>query len=311
MADSAHVITAGCRRLVSLLAKRLDELGNGVAVVDAKEKALDNLSPSVGGTRIVEDAVEAGVPKCAGIDKAGHLFATSQDDNTTLKVAQVAKKVSGVPHVTARVYDPGRHELYRALDTPTICPTEVSARVFLDALVNDPENEPISRALMVEQCFSATRTIAALIEEHATLRQTLLAPLAIDGVNVIDTTLPKDASAIGETLRALAMPDRPLGACIIRDGQVIGSDGGSRLQADDLLIDITDPADHIEVVVGLTRLFSDLPVLVASRVPSNTECSTAVARDGVASGVAEQVAPVTAGSAMGDAGAVRQRSSKR
>lgn len=144
MADSSYVVIVGCGRLGSLLAERLSEQGNSVVVVDEREKALDDLSPRFGGIKIVGDAVEPGVLKRAGIDKADYVFATSEDDNTNLMVAQVAKGVFRVPHVTARVYDPKRHELYRALDIDTICPTELSARVFLDDL--GVRSDPISCA---------------------------------------------------------------------------------------------------------------------------------------------------------------------
>lgn len=134
MATSVYVIIVGCGRLGSLLAELLSEQGNSVVVVDDSEKAFDHLSPSFGGVEVVGDAVEPGVLKRAGIEKADYLFATSEDDNTNLMVAQVAKRVFGVPRVIARVYDPKRHEQYRAFAIDTICPTQLTASVFLDAL---------------------------------------------------------------------------------------------------------------------------------------------------------------------------------
>ena len=63
-----------------------------------------------------------------------HSFLT----NVNLMVAQVAKTVFGVSRVIARVFDPSRQAVYDQFGIDTVCPTLLSANVFLAALRQGP-----------------------------------------------------------------------------------------------------------------------------------------------------------------------------
>lgn len=49
------------------------------------------------------------------IEKAGVLLATTNDDNTNIMIAQIAKKIYNVPNVIVRIFDPSKHEIYRKI----------------------------------------------------------------------------------------------------------------------------------------------------------------------------------------------------
>jgi trk system potassium uptake protein len=129
------IVVVGCGRLGALLANRLSSLGSDVVVVDRDETAFSGLSTEFSGFQVSGDAAELAVLRQAGIDKADCLLAVTRHDNVNLMVAQVAKCVFGVPKVIARVFDPSREAVYRDFSIDTLCPTTLSAEVFLRELL--------------------------------------------------------------------------------------------------------------------------------------------------------------------------------
>ncbi|MEY3128521.1 MAG: hypothetical protein RIS06_1077, partial [Actinomycetota bacterium] len=56
----------------------------------------------------------------AGIEKADAFAAVSNGDNSNILAARVARETFGVKNVVARIYDPGRAEIYQRLGIPTV-----------------------------------------------------------------------------------------------------------------------------------------------------------------------------------------------
>jgi trk system potassium uptake protein TrkA len=134
-----YVVIVGCGRLGALLANRLSSLGSSVVVIDRDERAFNNLSTEFSGFQVTGDAAELAILRRAKIEKADCLLAITRHDNVNLMVAQVARIVFQVPKVMARVFDPSREAVYREFGIETICPTSLSAEVFLQALQSPPE----------------------------------------------------------------------------------------------------------------------------------------------------------------------------
>lgn len=132
------IVIVGCGRLGSYLANRLSRDGHSVVVVDINESTFDALSAEYSGFQVEGDATEFAVLKQAKTDRADLVIAASREDNINLMVAQIAKKIFHVPRVMARVFDPKREELYRALGIETICPTSIAGDVFLESLTPLP-----------------------------------------------------------------------------------------------------------------------------------------------------------------------------
>lgn len=106
-------------------------------VVDRFEAAFALLDAGFSGFRVTGDAVEQRVLRLANLDRADCLMATTEKDTVNLMVAQVAKTVFSVPRVLARVYDPDREDMYRALGVETISPTSLSAGEFLQRFAKE------------------------------------------------------------------------------------------------------------------------------------------------------------------------------
>jgi trk system potassium uptake protein TrkA len=134
MKNNRYIVIVGCGRLGSHLANQLSREGHSVVVIDTNEATFNDLSPDFSGFRVEGDAVHMAVLKEAKLKKADVLIATTHEDNVNLMVAQVARKVFGVPNVLARVFDPKREEVYARLGIETICPTSVAAEMFLKAV---------------------------------------------------------------------------------------------------------------------------------------------------------------------------------
>lgn len=76
---------------------------------------------------MIGNAIDEDVLKQAGIEHAGAFAAVTQDDNSNIMAAQIAKEIFGVPKVVCRIYDPWREETYHDLGLDTICPTTLAA----------------------------------------------------------------------------------------------------------------------------------------------------------------------------------------
>jgi trk system potassium uptake protein TrkA len=137
-----YIIIVGCGRLGAILANQLSRLGRNVVVIDRDASAFENLSTEFSGFRITGDAAELLILRQAKIGEADCLLAVTRHDNVNLMVAQVAKTIFQVPKVIARVFDPRREKVYRQFDIETICPTQLSADIFLQALQTPGEAGP-------------------------------------------------------------------------------------------------------------------------------------------------------------------------
>jgi len=120
-----HVVIVGCGRVGSSLSRRLLDDGHTVALIDKDGGAFDKRFPDgFDGTKVVGFGFDRDVLAEAGIDKAQALAAVTSGDNSNVIVARIAKETYQVPHVVARIYDPGRALVYRRLGIPTIATVE-------------------------------------------------------------------------------------------------------------------------------------------------------------------------------------------
>lgn len=136
-----YVIIVGCGRLGSHLASLLSKARRSVVVIDKEQQAFHRLTDEFSGFTIEADAVEIDTLLEAKINKADVLVATTNDDNTNIMVAQIAKKIFSVPKVVARLFEPTRQIVYEELDIETISPTVLSSVAFKNAIVGDEVEE--------------------------------------------------------------------------------------------------------------------------------------------------------------------------
>ncbi|MCX5707863.1 MAG: TrkA family potassium uptake protein [Candidatus Omnitrophica bacterium] len=130
-----YVIIVGCSRVGSELAKLLSHEGHDVVVIDRSQSSLDRLGNSFNGVSLVGNGFDINLLKQAGIEKADAFCVVTNGDNTNLIAAQVAKKIFKVPKVIARVYDPQRAHIYKALGLDILSGTVLFASMIRDKIV--------------------------------------------------------------------------------------------------------------------------------------------------------------------------------
>jgi trk system potassium uptake protein TrkA len=119
----------------SELAKLLSNEGHDVVVIDKNQASLDRLGNSFNGVSLVGNGFDINLLKQAGIEKADAFCVVTNGDNTNLIAAQVAKKIFKVPKVIARVYDPQRAHIYKALGLDILSGTVLFASMIRDKIV--------------------------------------------------------------------------------------------------------------------------------------------------------------------------------
>ena len=127
-APETYTIIVGCGRLGSMLANTLSDAGDDVTVIDGNPDSFIKLSPDFGGLSIAGNGTEISVLKKAEIDHADAVIAVTNNDNTNIMIAQIAKEMFNVKHVIARLYDPEKECVYEEFGIDTICPAVLSAQ---------------------------------------------------------------------------------------------------------------------------------------------------------------------------------------
>ncbi len=110
----------GCGRVGSLLALELESSGHSVAVIDQSKEAFRRLGPDFKGRTVTGVGFDRDTLLEAGIEGADAFAAVSNGDNSNILAARVARESYGVSNVVARIYDPGRAEIYQRLGIPTV-----------------------------------------------------------------------------------------------------------------------------------------------------------------------------------------------
>ena len=137
-----YTIIAGCGRLGANLAKSLSDNGGDVIIIDKNPDAFLKLSSSFGGIVITGDATDIYMLNKAEIEKATAVISVTNNDNTNIMIAQLAKELFSIGQVIARLYDLERECIYREFGIDTICPAELSTKEIEQLLsITDKEGD--------------------------------------------------------------------------------------------------------------------------------------------------------------------------
>lgn len=115
-----HVVIMGCGRVGSSLANELEASGHSVAIIDQSNEAFRRLGPNFKGITVTGVGFDGDILREAGIERAQAFAAVSNGDNSNILAARVVRETYGVQNVVARIYDPGRAEIYQRLGIPTV-----------------------------------------------------------------------------------------------------------------------------------------------------------------------------------------------
>lgn len=125
----------GCGRVGSTLTRSLEHRGHTTAVIDSNPDAFRRLGPDFSGTTVTGMGFDREVLRAAGIERADAFAAVSSGDNSNIISARVAREQFGVDNVVARIYDPGRAEVYERLGVPTVATVPWAADQVLRRLL--------------------------------------------------------------------------------------------------------------------------------------------------------------------------------
>ena len=117
----------GCGRVGSTLAHILESQEHTVAVIDSDEAAFRRLGQSFSGRRVTGIGFDRDTLREAGIEEAHAFAAVSSGDNSNILAARVARETFSVDNVVARIYDPGRAEVYQRLGITTVATVKWTA----------------------------------------------------------------------------------------------------------------------------------------------------------------------------------------
>ncbi|HYO38841.1 MAG TPA: TrkA family potassium uptake protein [Nocardioidaceae bacterium] len=130
-----HVVIMGCGRVGSTLAKSLEDRSHDVSVIDTNPDSFRRLGPAFTGTKVTGIGFDQDVLSRAGMDRADAFAAVSSGDNSNLIAARVARESFGIEQVVARIYDPGRAEVYQRLGITTVATVRWTADQVLRRLL--------------------------------------------------------------------------------------------------------------------------------------------------------------------------------
>jgi trk system potassium uptake protein len=162
-----HVVIMGCGRVGSTLARELEDREHTVSVIDINEDSFRRLGPSFRGTKVTGIGFDGSVLEAAGIHEAHAFAAVSSGDNSNIIAARVARETFGIRLVVARIYDPGRAEVYQRLGIPTVATVKWTADQILRRLLpvgtepdfRDPSGTIRVDAMPVSEWWVGRRTI--------------------------------------------------------------------------------------------------------------------------------------------------------
>jgi trk system potassium uptake protein TrkA len=129
-----NAVVVGCGRVGSQLATMLSVEGHNVTVIDRDDSAFKRLGSTFNGVTVKGLGFDEDVLDEAGIRTADVFAAVTDLDNTNLMAAEVARKIFGVPHVVARLYNPQRERTYQQLDMDYVCGTTLVAESLLEKI---------------------------------------------------------------------------------------------------------------------------------------------------------------------------------
>ncbi len=125
----------GCGRVGATLATSLERRGHDVAVIDQDPVAFRRLSKDFAGHQVKGVGFDRDVMRRAGVEQAYAFAAVSSGDNSNIIAARVARETFGVKRVVARIYDPGRAEIFERLGIPTVATVRWAADQTLHHLL--------------------------------------------------------------------------------------------------------------------------------------------------------------------------------
>jgi trk system potassium uptake protein TrkA len=171
-----HVVIMGCGRVGSTLARSLEERNHTVSVIDSDPDAFRRLGAGFNGDKVAGMGFDQEVLEKAGIRRADAFAAVSSGDNSNIIAARVARETFGIEQVVARIYDPGRAEVYQRLGITTVATVKWTSDQVLRRILPagaEPDFRDPSGTIRVEHVMVSDLWVGARVgdfQEQSTAR---------------------------------------------------------------------------------------------------------------------------------------------
>lgn len=142
--QGTYTVIIGCGRLGANLANTLSNEGENVLIMDESKNSFRRLASNFGGLSVVGNGTDLDELREAQIQQASAVIAVTNDDNTNIMIAQIARDVFHVDRVIARLYDPECETVYQEFGIDTICPSVLSAKEIDKLLCSIQTKEALS-----------------------------------------------------------------------------------------------------------------------------------------------------------------------
>ena len=129
------------------------------SVIDSEPDSFRRLGPGFNGDKVTGYGFDQEVLEKAGIRRADAFAAVSSGDNSNIIAARVARETFGIDQVVARIYDPGRAEVYQRLGITTVATVKWTADQVLRRLLPvgaEPDFRDPSGTIRVDQVPAPT-----------------------------------------------------------------------------------------------------------------------------------------------------------
>ena len=165
----------GCGRVGSTLANSLEDRNHTVSIIDSEPDAFRRLGPAFNGDKIAGIGFDQEVLEKAGIRRADAFAAVSSGDNSNIIAARVARETFGIQQVVARIYDPGRAEVYQRLGITTVATVKWTADQVLRRILpagaepdfRDPSGTIRVDHITVPEVWIGSRTIDLQVQTRS------------------------------------------------------------------------------------------------------------------------------------------------
>ena len=131
-----HFVIMGCGRVGSTLARSLETQRPRRGRHRRRRRRLPPARTVLRrADRVTGVGFDRGTLDAASIKEAYAFAAVSSGDNSNILSARVARETFGIEHVVARIYDPGRAEVYQRLGIPTVATVRWTADQMIQRLM--------------------------------------------------------------------------------------------------------------------------------------------------------------------------------
>jgi trk system potassium uptake protein TrkA len=205
-----RVAIAGAGNVGRSIARELTDNGHDVLLIEREPRALKtNSVPDA--QWLLADACELSSLEEARLQDCTVVVAATGDDKVNLVVSLLAKTEYGVPRVVARI--------------------------------NHPKNEWLfNESWGVDVAVSTPRLLSALVEEAVTVGDLVrLLSFRHGQANLVELTLPDNASLAGRRVGSVAWPPDVALVAILREARVIVPTADDPLESGDELLFVTAP----------------------------------------------------------------------